>query len=115
MAKLPKLVISKFEGCYMDWPRFWGQFSETIIAPIRKFTYLCELLDSKVKCSVEALPFTAEGYNRAKTILQDRYGKESEIVKSYVREIMDLPHITSANPKPWGSLTETGDYCNSRE
>ena len=23
MAKLPKLVISKFEGSYMDWPRFW--------------------------------------------------------------------------------------------
>ncbi|CAB4044431.1 Hypothetical predicted protein [Paramuricea clavata] len=25
-GKLPKLVISKFNGSYMDWPRFWGQF-----------------------------------------------------------------------------------------
>lgn len=91
MTKLPKLVISKFEGSYMDWrPRFWGQFSETIdktnIAPINKFTYLCKLLDTKVKHTVEVLPFTSEGYNRAKSILQDRYGKESEIIKSYVRD-----------------------------
>lgn len=74
----------------MDWPRFWGQFSETIdktnIAPINKFTYLCELLDTKVKHTVEVLPFTSEGYNRAKSILQDRYGKESEIIKSYARD-----------------------------
>ena len=25
-AKLPKLVISKYNGSYQDWPRFWGQF-----------------------------------------------------------------------------------------
>ena len=29
-VKLPKLVISKFEGSIMDWPRFWGQFDEAI-------------------------------------------------------------------------------------
>ena len=102
VAKLPKLVISKFDGSFMDWPRFWGQFSEAIdkssIAPISKLTYLLELLEPKVKRSVEALPFTAEGYNRAKAILEDKYGKQSEIVKCYVKEIVELPYITSANP-----------------
>ena len=52
-AKLPKFVISKFDGSFMDWPRFWGQFSEAIdkssIAPITKFTYLRELLSPKAK------------------------------------------------------------------
>ena len=93
-AKLPKLVISKFDGSFMDWPRFWGQFTEAIdkssIAPISKLTYLLELLVPKVKRSIEALPFTAEGYNRAKAVLEDKYGKDSEIVKCYVREILDL-------------------------
>ena len=60
----------------MDWPRFWGQFTEAIdkssIAPISKFTYLCELLSPKVKRCVEALPFSAKGYNRAKSVLQDK-------------------------------------------
>ena len=43
-AKLPKLEITKFDGSFMDWPRFWGQFSETIdktsVAAITKFSYL---------------------------------------------------------------------------
>ena len=115
MAKLPKLVISKFDGSYMDWPRFWGQFSEAIdkssIAPISKFTYLCELLTSKVKRTVEALPYTSEGYNRAKAILKDRYGKDSEIVKAYVKEIMDLPYITSANPAKIHEFSEKLSTC----
>lgn len=29
-AKLPKLVITKFDGSFIDWPRFLGQFPETI-------------------------------------------------------------------------------------
>ena len=29
-AKLPELVITKFYGNFMDWPRFWGHFTETI-------------------------------------------------------------------------------------
>ena len=114
-AKLPKLVISKFEGSHMDWPRFWGQFTEAVdkssIPPITKFTYLCELLGSKVKRCVEALPFTPEGYNRAKAVLKDKYGKESEIIKCYVKEIIDLPHITSSNPRKIAEFSEKLTYC----
>ncbi|CAB3990275.1 Hypothetical predicted protein [Paramuricea clavata] len=113
-AKLPKLMISKFNGSYMDWPRFWGQFSEAVdkstIAPISKFTYLCELLEPSVKRVVEALPFTPEGYNRAKSILKDRFGKESEIEKAYVKEILELPHITSPSPKKIGEFYEKLSY-----
>ena len=91
-AKLPKMEIQRFEGSNLDWPRFWGQFTETInkagIAPINKFTYLCGLLGPKVKTTVEALPFTAEDYNRAKSILLSNYGKESEITKAFVKEII---------------------------
>ncbi len=86
----------------MDWPRFWGQFTETVdkahIAAINKFTYLCRFLGPNVKHRVGALPFTVEGYNRAKSILADQYGKNSEIVKAYIKEIMNLPHISGANP-----------------
>ena len=114
-AKLPKLVISKFDGSFMDWPRFWGQFCEAIdkssIAPITKFTYLHELLCPKVKRCVEALPFTPEDYNRAKSILLDKYGKESEIVNSYVKEILALPYITKADPRKIAAFSEKLSYC----
>ena len=114
-AKLPKLEISKFEGECMDWPRFWGQFTESIdkttAAPITKFAYLRELPNAKVKRTVEALPFTAEGYNRAKSILEDRYSNEGEIVKAYTQEILNLPTIPNANPKKIHEFSDELMYC----
>ena len=102
-ARLPKLVITKFDGTSMDWQRFWGQFEETIdktsIASITKFAYLRKLLSHKVKKTVEALPLTIDGYNRAKSILKSTYGKESEVVKAYVKEIVELPQIPNVNVK----------------
>ena len=114
-AKLPKLVITKFNGSFKDWPRFWGQFTEGIdkssVAAITKFTYLLELLTPKAKTCVESLPFSVEGYNRAKAILKDKYGKESEIVKSYVKEILELLSISNSNPRRISEFSETLTYC----
>lgn len=87
--KLPKLVISEYDSSFVDWPRFGGQYCEVTdkcsIPTITKFTNLRELLSPKVRRCVEALPFTPEGYNCAKSILLGKYGKESEIVNSYVK------------------------------
>ena len=98
-----KLVITRFNGTFADWPRFWGQYSETIdksnVAPVTKFTYLRELLDDRVRKAIDALPHTFEGYNRAIVTLKDRFGKKSEIVKAFVKEILDLPYTPTANPK----------------
>ena len=48
-AKLPKLTITKFDGTYLDWNRFWGQFTEAIdktgMVAITKFSYLKEFVD----------------------------------------------------------------------
>lgn len=40
---------------------------------------------------------TSEGCNRTKSILQDQYGKESEIVKIYTCQISDLSFIQTVN------------------
>ena len=102
-VKLSKLVISKFDGSLTDWNRFWSQFNESIersgLASGAKFSYLKELLSDKVRRDVESPPFTSEGYNWAKAILKEKYGKESEVVKAYSKKILDLPVITSNNPK----------------
>ena len=99
----------------MDWPRFWGQFSENIdktsVAPITKFTYLRELVTPQVSRTIEALPFTAEGYNRAKSILKEKFGKDSEIIKAYTKEILELPTLTGTNPKAISDFSEKLTYC----
>ncbi len=68
------------------------------MAPNTKFSYLKEFVDEKVRKGIDGLPFTAEGYNRAKGILEDRYGKESEIVKAYMKEIINLPSVKGGDP-----------------
>ena len=101
-VKLPKLEISKFNGSLTDFMRFWNTFSEEIdrseIPSTSKFSYLKEYLGPKVRPHVESLPFTTEGYTRAKTILQSKYGRPSEIINAHVQKIMNLPTLNGANP-----------------
>ena len=32
-AKLPKLVISRFGGSFIDWPKFWGHLVHALVYP----------------------------------------------------------------------------------
>ena len=101
-VKLPKLVITKFQGTHLDWQRFWGQFEAEIdksdINQVAKFSYLKELLVPKVRAVIDGLPFNSEGYTRAKNILMTKYGKPSEVANAHIQCIMGLPVITGTNP-----------------
>ena len=69
-AKLPKLVISEFQGTHLDWIKFWNQFETQIdkagITQVAKLSYLGELLIPSVQVLIEGVPFSSEGYERAK-------------------------------------------------
>ena len=86
VAKMPKLTITKFNGTKLDWKRFWGQFTEGIdkskMAAITKFSFLKEFVVPKVRKSIDGLPFTPEGYEKAKSILKERCGNDSEMEKA---------------------------------
>ena len=43
---------------------------------------------------IDGLPFTTEGYARAKNILKTNHGNTSEIVRAYITNIQELPTIT---------------------
>lgn len=55
------------------------------MAAVTKFSYLKEFVEPKVKMSIDGLPCTTEGYQRAKDIL-----KSGEIVNAYVHNPMAL-------------------------
>lgn len=101
-AKLPKLEISKFQGTFLDWTRFWNQFETEIdkakLTQVAKFSYLKELLVPSVRASVDGLPFTTEGYERAKHILKTKYGKPSEVANAHMQCIIGLSTIHSVDP-----------------
>ena len=56
-------------------------------------------MESKVRSCIDGLPFSAEGYEHAKTILKTKYGRPCEIVHAYMRNIMGLPVITGSQPR----------------
>ena len=68
------------------------------MAGVTKFAYLKELLEPKIRASIDGLPFSSEGYERAKSILKKKYGRASEIVNAYVPNIMGLPSVSGSNP-----------------
>ena len=71
-AKLPKLEISKFQGTFLDWIRFWNQFETEIdkakLSQVAKFSYLKKLVVPSVRASIDGLSFPTEAYERAKHI-----------------------------------------------
>ena len=101
-VKLLKLEITKFNGTRLDWTRFWNQFSVEIdssrLASVTKLSYLKEFLEPKVRSIIDGLPFTSEGYNRAKSILEGKYGKPSEVANAHIQSIMNLRYIGNADP-----------------
>ena len=101
--KLPKLSITKFNGRIEEWLPFWGKFiseiDSTNLAPLTKFGYLKELLERHVRTDIDRLPFTEEGYQSAKAILEVEYGQTTEIVNAYVKNTMELPVVPGTNPR----------------
>ena len=64
-----------------------------------------------MRTSIEALRFSPERYNHTKSILMDKYGEESEIIKAYNREILDLPVIPGIGVKRIHEFSERLSYC----
>jgi len=73
-AKLPKLSITKYDGTYEQWLSFWNKFcaeiESTNLAPVTKFAYLKVFLQPQVIADIDGLPFSTEGYEKDKNILQ---------------------------------------------
>ena len=86
----------------MDWFRFWSQFEVGIekveISAISKFSYLKEFLVPKVKALIDGLPFTFEGYARAKTCSLVKFGKPSEVTAASMQCLTSLPTVSNSNP-----------------
>lgn len=97
-VKLQKYTITPFTSEYKDWLRFWNQFTVEVdsssIAEISKFNYLLELVKGKPRDDILGLPHT-QGYEEAKRIPQQTYGKDIKVHKALIKELEDLTPITS--------------------
>ena len=83
-VKLPKLVITKYDGTFEKWLSFWNTFKAEVdsqdIPAVTKFAFLKEFLEPRIRETIDGLPFSTEGYERAKNILQSNHGNIDEIM-----------------------------------
>ena len=76
-----------------------AEIDSTDLPAVTKFAYLRELVEPRVRKGIDGLPFTTDGYERAKKyILKSNYGKMSEIVNAYIENILALPFISGTQP-----------------
>ena len=60
---------------------------------MKKFNLLKELVGETDRTVIENLPSDEAGYNRAKKLLENKYGDKNEIVAAYTEQIAQLPTI----------------------
>ncbi|XP_002734893.1 uncharacterized protein LOC100366659 [Saccoglossus kowalevskii] len=110
-VKLQKYTITPFSGDYKDWLRFWNQFTVEVdgsnIAEVSKFNYLIELVKDKPREDILGLPHTAAGYQEAKKILLQTYGKDIKVHKSLIKGLEEIPTVTNIH-----KLNEVHDFYN---
>ena len=74
------------------------QIDKQDISPVTKFSYLNEFLFPLVRKLIDNLPFTPEGYSRAKSILVSTYGKPTVVANAHIKCITSLPIIKGTRP-----------------
>ena len=74
-VKLPKLVITEYNGAFENWLSFWkkieAKINSTDLPAVTKFTYLKELVEPRVRKGMDDLPLTAEEYDSAKKYFEE--------------------------------------------
>ena len=82
-VKLQKYSITPFKRDYKDWLRFWNQFvvevDNSTLSEISKFNYChypLELVEGEPRSHILGLPYTVEGYDDAKRILELTHSKK---------------------------------------
>ena len=78
-CKLPKLVISPFDGNTLNWTTFWDQFESSIhskrgISDMDKFSYLRSFLAPVALETISGLTLSSQNYSEAIDLLNNLYG-----------------------------------------
>ena len=110
--RMPKLIITKFNGITQDWLRFGGQFEtqihkSTVSTLMKSVSYLKGSVELKVRNLIDGLPITEEGYTKAKYLIVRSYGNKCEVVGAYVRNILELPTVKEIDVKKIHEFYET--------
>ena len=96
-AKLPKLILPKFDGCPTSWAPFWDCFASAIHENsqsdnIEKFQYLKSLSEKTAAETISGL----RNYFEAIELWKARYSDKQIIISKHMDTLMQLPRVSSS-------------------
>lgn len=113
-VRLPPINIPTFKGNRKEWRSFKDLFISTIhskqsLRDSQKLQYLLSYLDGEAKSLVSSFAITDANYKQVWDKLLDRYDQNKYTVFSLVKEFLEQPVVTSANPTSLRRLVTTSD------
>ena len=94
--KLSKLNLPTFSGRTLDWLSFWDSYESAIhrnpsLSEVQKFNYLKSLLNGDALQTIAGFSMTNTNYEKAISLLQERYGQTHKIIQTYMQALLDIP------------------------
>ena len=98
-VKLETLRIEKFDGDFLKYGTWWGQFESRYhlnpsISKIDKFAYLKQSLEHHARAVLANLPETAENYDEAISIIQKHFGRKVPRINATITSLIEMKHFT---------------------
>ena len=80
----------KFIGMVLKWPEFYDTFEAAVdsnpnLSSVDKFNYLCSRLEEDALEVTGGMTLTNANYDKAKDILNERYGRPGVIVNAHYK------------------------------
>ncbi|XP_045194245.2 uncharacterized protein LOC123549869 [Mercenaria mercenaria] len=97
--RLPKLELPKFDGDILEWQSFWDSYECAIhnnasLSGVQKFTYLKTSLRNEALQMIAGFSLTNSNYEKAISLLHERYGQKDIIIQSYMTALLEVPAPT---------------------
>lgn len=112
--KLPALQIKSFSGNLLDWPEFKATVESIcmeITGDINKFRYLKSFLTDEPAQMIKHLPFCADSYESAWTILKKRYDNERAIINASLKRVFDPEIHTFGSAETLKTMVNAINEC----
>lgn len=114
--ELPPLNIPPFDGNFINWRSFYDIFEraiveDTSISNSEKLQFLKTLVRGEASQMISHLQITEENFDTAWTLLKNRYNNERRLIESYVKTLINQPHIKNDTPKALREIHDTTMEC----
>ncbi|XP_059062482.1 uncharacterized protein LOC131855256 [Achroia grisella] len=100
-TKLPAIEMPIFTGNYIEYIAFQALFTSLIhndstLDNIQKLYYLRSYLKNEPYDLIKNLPLTANSYDKARQLLEDRYNNRYRIINEHISQLLDLPALVKS-------------------